>query len=598
MKMLFNKKFILGSFLILIFLSLAVVSASADSDDASLNQTYTVEVVSLSETLESENESSQINSRIESEDVTTYYQENSEFVSYIKDADNQPISGKKLSVLINNKVYSKISDNSGKVVLKLNLNPGTYKAKIHFDGDENYTESTADAVVKIKKATLSLTAGNLKTYYKSGYYFKAKVVNMITKNPVKNIKVSFKVYSSKNKYKIYWATTDINGIAKLKKNFKVGNYKVVTSIKKNKYLKAQKTKSTLTVKPSEGDGCCSYYLQISNTESIAGFRRDATNSKSLHIVKYKLKGISAVKQFVKNSYFFHTISASNGWMAGTGGMDNPSINHAIENLAGKMFKSGQIKNSYLKKIQRYEQRLGLGHFSIKSPDGKYAVVWGSGIHHGKLKAGEYFSSPNGRGCFRHGTWTSFNKNPAKAAIKIAATDSFGVNRRDATAFHWGATTHEGKTTSCVKVYAANDNGHLVGRSTGSLRDNIYFKGKFISKNSLPKTPSSKYLGKYDLGSIDKLIKIQTTVKAPKLTTYHNESKVFKVTVKNKQSGKAIKSLVLKVKVAGKIYSVKSNKNGIAQLKTNLLSVGCHNVVLYTNNIKYYVQSKSKIEIKK
>lgn len=79
------------------------------------------------------------------------------------------------------------------------------------------------------------------------------------------------------------------------------------------------------------------YVQVSNTEAVTGFRRDVTNAKDLHIVKYKLNGIAAVKQYKKNSYFFHSITAANGWMAGTGGIDNPTINQAIEKLAGKMF---------------------------------------------------------------------------------------------------------------------------------------------------------------------------------------------------------------------------------------------------------------------
>lgn len=76
------------------------------------------------------------------------------------------------------------------------------------------------------------------------------------------------------------------------------------------------------------------YVQVSNTEAVTGFRRDVTNAKDLHIVKYKLNGIAAVKQYKKNSYFFHSITAANGWMAGTGGIDNPTINQAIEKLAG------------------------------------------------------------------------------------------------------------------------------------------------------------------------------------------------------------------------------------------------------------------------
>ena len=369
------------------------------------------------------------------------------------------------------------------------------------------------------------------------------------------MKVKFKVYDSNNKYKTYHATSDEKGIAKLRKNLKAGSYKVVVEISKNKHLKAKASKATLKIKETAEMGCSSI---INSTEGVIGFRRDATNAKNLHIVKYKLNGIPAVKQYKKNSYFFHAICAANGWMAGTGGWDNPTINHKIEKLAGKMFKSGKINKSYLRTIQGYERTLGIGHFAIKAPNGKYAVVWASGIKTGKLKAGEYIDVPNARSMFRHGRYAEYNKNPAKAAIKIAATDKFGVNRRDVTAFHWKATTQKGKTKATVHVRAANDNGRLAGRSTGHLKDNIYFKGRFISKNSLPKTPSSKLLGNYSLGNIDNLIKIKTVVKAPDLTTSTNESKIFKVTVKNKKTGKAIKGLVLKAEIDGRTYTIKTD----------------------------------------
>ena len=592
--------------LILLILSMNFVLASEnvtedvafDEQATSSNQTHIVEEmeINLDDSSPIEENQTQTNTKIETRNVNSYYKEHSELVSYLKDCNNNPISNKNVSILINNKVYNKISDNAGKIVLKITLKPNTYKATINFAGDENYSASNATAIVKVNQNALSIQTKDYKTYWESDLFFKAKVIGKFTKNPVKGITVAFNVYFSKNKFKTYYATTNANGIAELKKNFKVGSYKVVTGIKKNKYLKAKKTKAALTIKETAEMGCSSLYVQVSNTEAVAGFRRDATNAKNLHIVKYKLNGIPAVKQYKKNSYFFHTITAANGWMAGTGGWDNPTINHAIEKLAGKMFKSGKIKKSYLKKIQKYERRLTIGHFSIKAPNGKYAIVWGSGIKMGKLKPGQFIDIPNSRSMFRHGTYAHYDKNPAKAAIKIAASDSFGVNRRDATAFHWKATTKEGKTTATIKVYAANDNGRMVGKSTGHLKDNIYFKGKFISKNSLPKTPSSKYLGIHKMGNIDKLIKTKTIVSAPKVTTNLNESKVFKVTVKNKATKKVIKNLVVKVKVDGKTYSIKTDKNGVAQLKTKSLSVGSHKVSIYTDNIKYLINSKSTIVI--
>ena len=100
-----------------------------------------------------------------------------------------------------------------------------------------------------------------------------------------------------------------------------------------------------------------------------------------------------------------------------------------------------------------------------------------------------------------------------------------------------------------------------------------------------------------MGNIDKLIKTKTLVSAPKLTTTTNESKVFKVTVKNKQTNKPIRTLVLKVKIDGKVHTIKTDKKGMAQLKTNFLAVGSHKVILYTDNIKYLVSAKSTIKIK-
>lgn len=240
--------------------------------------------------------------------------------------------------------------------------------------------------------------------------------------------------------------------------------------------------------------------------------------------------------------------------------------------------------------------MGIGHFSIKSPNGKYAVVWSGTIKTGKLKPGDYISVPNGMSCFRHGKWVKFSKNPAKAAIKIGATDSFGVNRRDITAFHWKATTVDGKTNSTLKVYAANDKGNLIGRSTAHLKDDIYFKGKFFSKNKLPGVPSSILLGVHNFKSIDKLIKAQTLIKAPKVTKNLNESKTFDVTVKDKKTKKPIKNLKLKIKIADKVYTVKTNSNGIASFNLKSLLAGSYKVVIYSGNIKYYVSAKSTIRI--
>ena len=602
MHMLVNRTYSIILLLLLIFLTVGVVSANENiTDDISLNDEISSQNVSetpITEEIESEgNDNIQDfqETTIEAKDVKTYYKEKSNFVAYLKDSNSNPIANKKIVISLDNKNYDEITDNLGKVVLKLNLNPGTYKAKISFAGDDAYAASSANAVVKVNKASLSIQTKDFKTYFESGFYFKAKVINKVTKKPVEGVKVAFKVYKN-NKYRTYWATTDSKGVAKLKKNLKAGSYKVVTSVKKSKNLKAKKSKAKLTIKETAEMGCSSLFLQVGKFESVAAFRRDATNAKLLHIVKYKINGKAAIKQYKTNSYFFHLVTTADGWMFGTGGADNPTVNHAIEKLAGKIVKLGKIKKSDLRKIQSYERRLSLGHFSIKAPNGEYGLVWSGSIIKGKLKAGEFIDVPNIRSSFRHGNWAKFSKNPATAAIKAAATDSYGVNRRDVTAFHWKATTKEGKTTSTLKVYVANDNGRLIGRSTGSLIDDVKFKGVFFSKYHLPKTPSKLLLGTHKFGSIDKLIKTQTKVNAPKLTKIQNESKTFDITVKDKKTKKPIKNLKLKLKIGKKVYTIKTNSKGVAKFNTKSLDVGTYNVVIYSGNDKYYVSAKSTIKI--
>ena len=611
----FKNKLLAMSLLLLFFLCAGAVSASenitADSDYVNFENQVSVYETN-SEDLNEENsinESLKI-TNIETDNVVSYYNEKTEVAAYLTDGNHQAISNKTLNVQVADKFYDALTDKSGRATLTIsNLKPDTYSVKIYFDGDDDYAPSQAASTIKVKKAPLAIKMSNYNTYVDSDLFFKVKVYNTVTQNAVSGIKVKFKVYNPKTKkYSYFYRTTDSKGIASLNKNFKVGSYKVSAKIsdsKNKKYItyKNSKSEATMKIKPTAEWGCCSFYLQVSGTESVAGFRRDATNGLTIYIKNVKFAGRTAIKQYkLGYGYFFHSITTSDGWMMGTGGMDNVAINKAIESLAGKMVKSNKIKTSYLKKIQSYERRLGLGHFSIKAPDGRYAVVWLNGYWTGKLKAGEYISVPNLMSCYRHGTYAKFGDTPIKAALKVGATDSFGVNRRDITLFHWTSSTNKNfKTTSKVQTYAANDNGKFVGRSTGSLKDSIQYKNKYISKYKLPGVPNMKFLGTHKFGNIDKLVKVQTTIKVPKVTNKFNQTGYFKVTVKNKSTKKAIGGTSIKIKVSNtnftKYYKVKTDGNGMAKLNTKDLLPGIYSVAIGPANNKYLISAKSTIVIK-
>ena len=117
--------------------TVAAVSANENVtlDDQTVSQG--IEELPVADGIEiSENESSntaqvsQMDTRIEAEDVAANHNEKAELVGYLKDGNKQPVCNKTVSIFINAKSYNKTTDNFGKVVLKLDLKPNAYNARL------------------------------------------------------------------------------------------------------------------------------------------------------------------------------------------------------------------------------------------------------------------------------------------------------------------------------------------------------------------------------------------------------------------------------------------------------------------------------------
>lgn len=597
--MMLNKKILLISVFLFFILSLGMVYASDNATGDS--------ILEDSSTIDTLNNSFSDKTVIETNDINSYYKEKNELTCYLKDSNGNAIENRNVSILLDGKTYHKTTDSNGEVTLAINLKPDSYNAVINFVGDDGFNSSSANSIIKIKKAPLSIKTSNFNTYVNSDLFFKAKIYNTVTKNPVSGIKVLFKVYSLKTKkFTKFYRTTNQNGIATLNKNLKVGTYIVYTSVvtKKHVSYNYSKNKATVKIKPTAEVGCCSFYIQLDNKDAICGFRRDSTYSVNIYIKNMKWFGRNAVFQYKTiGGYSFHTIVTSDGWMIGTGGADSASINKAIQKLAGEMVSAGKINNAKLYTIKNYIARLGIGHFAIKTPGGKYAAVWLNGIKTGKLNPGQFISVPNSINCFRSGNYAKYSNDPVKAAVYIAATDSYGLNKREITVYHYKRITKNYKISSSVDAYASNDDGRYSGLSSKAyLKDNIYFKNKFISKDSLPYALNKKYLGSHSFGYIDKLVKPLTKISAPEVHNKFNKSSYFKVAVKNKATNKAISGISVKIKIAKnnfvKYYTIKTDGKGMIRIDTKKLGVGNYNVLIMPANNKYYISAKSKIEIKR
>ena len=100
-------------------------------------------------------------------------------------------------------------------------------------------------------------------------------------------------------------TGDENRICPSNNDLKLGNYKMPVQIKDSK------AKVTAKAKTPAGEDCCSFYLQVSDTEAVGGFRRDNLGSTTITVKPCIIKGLSAVKHYNSNG-FVHLIVFSNG----------------------------------------------------------------------------------------------------------------------------------------------------------------------------------------------------------------------------------------------------------------------------------------------
>ena len=107
-----DRKVLFVSMLILLFMAIGTVSATDNlTDEISLDDEPSAQGIEnpiVSDIKSDANHSlqdigdhqSQMNTKMKAKDVTTYYKEKSQLVSYLKDGNNQPVSGKNISISI------------------------------------------------------------------------------------------------------------------------------------------------------------------------------------------------------------------------------------------------------------------------------------------------------------------------------------------------------------------------------------------------------------------------------------------------------------------------------------------------------------------
>lgn len=167
-------------------------------------------------------------SQLIANDLSKYYKDNKQLEVKLTDKNNNSLYNKTIKVMLNGKEYVFTSNENGIVKVPLDLNPGTYTAKIIFADDEYRNQNKTVKITVLKNKT-SISASKLIKYYGNGTGLSVKLLDN-NKNPIRNKTVKITING-----KTYSRTTNSKGIATLAINHKTGTYSVKISFGGDKF---------------------------------------------------------------------------------------------------------------------------------------------------------------------------------------------------------------------------------------------------------------------------------------------------------------------------------------------------------------------------
>ncbi|OEC99218.1 MULTISPECIES: hypothetical protein [Methanobrevibacter] len=186
-----------------------------------------------------------IATKLTSPKLTVTYNAGKYLTLILKDFNGKALINQKVSIKINGKVYTKITNSKGRSSLKINLPVKTYITTLTYAGDRNHIKSSATTKVIVKKATPKMTAKKATFKLKT----KTKKYSIILKDNRYKVMKKVKVYL-KVKGKTYRAITNSKGKAtfKITKLTKKGKYSARIKYSGNKYFNSITKYVKITIK--------------------------------------------------------------------------------------------------------------------------------------------------------------------------------------------------------------------------------------------------------------------------------------------------------------------------------------------------------------
>ena len=241
--------------------------------------------------------------------------------------------------------------------------------------------------------------------------------------------------------------------------------------------------------------CCSFVIQ-ERDETAFGFRQDGSmNGHGLLLTATQWYGVNVMKQEIDTpyEYFCHAIITEDGWVFSEGGSQYNDSSRAMEQIAATMRANNDISADYLNQAKNILARYGYGHFLIKAPDGRYGVAFANTYFKGLLQVGQFLVVPNYYSYYFSGNYNKYSSNPIDAIIIMCSYESSGYHRKNLMTYDYKVHESEIGVSYGIDIFATNDNGRNVGRSTGNMVTHFYYNGQYHSPNEIPQNPGKVFV---------------------------------------------------------------------------------------------------------
>ena len=170
-----------------------------------------------------------VNYELTAEDVDKYFGGPECYTVTLTD-NGKPLAGETITITLNGKEYTRVTDEKGTASMAINLNPGTYAVTA------SWNDLTVENTVTVKT---TIHAEDFTKYYLNGTQYEAYVLDS-QGNPLDNVDITFNIHG------VFYHKEAHNGIVKLNINLLPGEY-IITAYND---VTGEASSATVTVLPT------------------------------------------------------------------------------------------------------------------------------------------------------------------------------------------------------------------------------------------------------------------------------------------------------------------------------------------------------------